>query len=102
MILQRMTEEELGRIAPLIQWQVPIIADETGISRKLVNEVLLVSTFLLTKEKGKTVMPLDDYIHMHCQRVASDLGVSYYDVQQAFGAQVELLIAAAPGKEAQA
>ena len=100
MILQRMTEEELGRIAPLIEWQVPIISEETGISRKLVNEVLLVSTFLLTKEKGKTVMPLDNYIHMHCHRVASDLGVSYFDVQVIFGAQVELLVTATPEKEA--
>ena len=100
MILQRMTEEELGRIGLLIHWQVPIIADETGISRKLVNEVLLVSTFLLTKEKGKTVMPLDNYIHMHCHRVASDLGVSYFDVQAIFGAQVELLVTATPEKEA--
>ena len=75
MILQRMTEEELGRIGPLIHWQVPIIADETGISRKLVNEVLLASTFLLTKEKGKTVMPLDNYIHMHCHIRKPAVGV---------------------------
>ena len=100
MILQRMTEEELGRISPLIHWQVPIIADETGISRKQVNEVLLESTYLLTKEKSKTVMPLDNYIHMHCHRVASDLGVSYFDVQAIFGAQVELLVTSTPEKEA--
>ena len=100
MILQRMTKTELDCIGSLVEWQVPLITKKTGISSKLVSDVLLVSTFLLTKERGLTVTPLDDYVHAHCHRFASDLGVSYFDVQQIFTAQVELLVTTVPAKNA--
>ena len=59
MILERMSEEELERLSRLIEPQVPKIENRTGLSRKFVREVLIVSAFLLAREKEKQPMSLD-------------------------------------------
>jgi len=92
MILHKMTDQELVRLTALTGWQIPLVAEQTGLPQSMVADVLLVSTYLLVREQGTTVIPFDQYIHSHCHRVASDLKVSYFDVQLIFGAQVEMLV----------
>ena len=58
MILQKMTEEELARIAPLVEPHIPAIETRTGLSRKFIREVLLVSTYFLMWEQGNGFMNL--------------------------------------------
>ena len=94
MILQKMTDQELVRLSALTGWQVSLVAEQTGLPKALVADVLLVSTYLLVREQGTTIIPLDQYINYHCHRVASDLKASYFDIQQIFGAQVEMLVTA--------
>ena len=52
MILQTMTDEELERIAPLVEVHIPEIETRTGLRRKFIREVLLVSTYYLMREQG--------------------------------------------------
>ena len=92
MILHKMTDQELARLTALTGWQIPLVAEQTGLPQSMVADVLLVSTYLLVREQGTTVIPFDQYIHFHCHRVASILKVSYFDVQLIFGAQVEMLV----------
>lgn len=92
MILHKMTDQELVRLTALTGWQIPLVAEQTGLPQSMVADVLLVSTYLLVREQGTTVIPFDQYIHFHCHRVASILKVSYFDVQLIFGAQVEMLV----------
>ena len=99
MILERMSEEELERLSRLIEPQVPKIENRTGLSRKFVREVLIVSAFLLAREKEKQPMSLDQYIARHCRRISSDLGVNLYDVRDVVDSWVIELVNSQTGKE---
>ena len=102
MILERMTGEEFERLSNLIEPQIPKIEDRTGLSRKFIRDVLIVSAFLLAKEKGKRPMTLDEYIAKQCQKIASDLSANLYDVRDVFEAWVTVLVSSQTGKEERA
>ena len=100
MILQTMTDEELERIAPLVEVHIPEIETRTGLKRKFIREVLLVSTYYLMREKGEEPVSLDHFIAQHCQRTASALGVSMFDTRAVVEAWVILTVQETPsGKE---
>jgi len=106
MILQKMTEEELARIAPLVEPHIPAIETRTGLSRKFIREVLLVSTYFLMREQSKGSISLDRFITKHCRRVSSDLAASLYDVRDVFESWLIELVRQKPksqnGKEEKA
>ena len=100
MILQTMTDEELERIAPLVEVHIPEIETRTGLRRKFIREVLLVSTYYLMREQGMEPISLDHFIAQHCQRTASALGVSMFDTRAVVEAWVILTVQETPsGKE---
>lgn len=100
MILQKMTDEELDRIAPLVEVHIPEIETRTGFRRKFILEVLLVSTYYLMREQGKDPISLDHFIAQHCQRTASALGISLFDTIAVIETWVILTVQATPpGKE---
>ena len=99
MILERMSGEEFEHLSRLIEPQVPKIENRTGLSRKFVREVLIVSAFLLAREKEKQPMSLDQYIARHCRRISSDLGVNLYDVRDVVDSWVIELVNSQTGKE---
>lgn len=100
MILQTMTDEELERIAPLVEVHIPEIETRTGLRRKFIREVLLVSTYYLMREQGMEPISLDHFIAQHCQRIASALGVSMFDTRAVVEAWVILTVQETPsGKE---
>ena len=92
MILQKMTDEELERIAPLVEVHIPEIETRTGLRRKFIREVLLVSTYYLMREKGAEPVSLDHFIAQHCQRTASALGISMFDTRAVVEAWVILTV----------
>ena len=99
MILERMTEEELGRLSKLIEPQVPKVEARTGLQGKFIREVLIVSAYLLAREHNKTSMSLDEYIAKHCKRISSDLGVNLYDVRDVVDSWVIELVNSQSEKE---
>ena len=99
MILERMSGEEFERLSRLIEPQVSRIENRTGLSRKFIREVLIVSAFLLAREHNKTSMSLDEYIAKHCKRISSDLGVNLYDVRDVVDSWVIELVSSQTGKE---
>ena len=102
MILERMSADDFERLSRLIEPQIPKVESRTGLSRKFIREVLIVSAFLLAKEKEKRPMSLDQYIAKHCKRISSDLGVNLYDVRDVFEAWVTDLVSSQTGKEERA
>ena len=102
MILERMSEEEFARLSRLIEPQISKVKEQTGQQGKFIREVLIVSAFLLAKEKEKRPMSLDQYIAKHCKRISSDLGVNLYDVRDVFEAWVTDLVSSQTGKEERA
>ena len=100
MILQKMTDEELDRIAPMVEVHIPEIETRTGLRRKFIREVLLVSTYYLMREQGMDPISLDHFIALHCQRTASALGVSLFDTTAVIEEWVILTVEATlPRKE---
>ena len=100
MILQKMTDEELNRIAPMVEVHIPEIETRTGLRPKFIREVLLVSTYYLMREQGTDPVSLDNFIAQHCQRTASALGVSVFDARAVIEAWVILMVQETPsGKE---
>ena len=100
MILQKMTDEELDRIAPMVEVHIPEIETRTGLRRKFIREVLLVSTYYLMREQGMEPISLDHFIALHCQRTASALGVSLFDTTAVIEEWVILTVEATlPRKE---
>ena len=99
MILERMSEEEFERLSRLIEPQIPKVEARTGLQRKFIREVLIVSAFLLAREKEKHPMSLDQYIAKHCRRISSDLGVNLYDVRDVVDNWVIELVSSQTGKE---
>ena len=100
MILQKMTDEELDRIAPMVEVHIPEIETRTGLRRKFIWEVLLVSTYYLMREQGMEPISLDHFIALHCQRTASALGVSLFDTTAVIEEWVILTVEATlPRKE---
>ena len=99
MILQKMTDEELDRIAPLVEDHVPEIETRTGLRRKFIREVLLVSTYYLMREQGMEPISLDHFIALHCQRTASALGVSLFDTTAVIEEWVILTVEATPPRK---
>ena len=53
MILHKMTDQELVRLTALTGWQIPLVAEQTGLPQSMVADVLLVSTYLLVREQGR-------------------------------------------------
>lgn len=102
MILERMSEEELERLSRLIEPLVPKVENRTGLSRKFIREVLIVSAYLLAREHNKTPVSLDEYIAKHCKRISSDLGVNLYDVRDVVDSWVIELVSSQIGKEERA
>ena len=96
MILQKMTDEELDRIAPMMEVHIPEIETRTGLRRKFIREVLLVSTYYLMREQGMEPISLDHFIALHCQRTASALGVSLFDTTAVIEEWVILTVEATP------
>ena len=99
MILQNMTDEELNQITPLVEVHIPEIETRTGLRRKFIREVLLVSTYYLMREQGMEPVSLDHFIARHCQRTASALGVSMFDTRAVVEAWVILTVQATPPKK---
>lgn len=99
MILQKMTDEELDRIAPMVEVHIPQIETRTGLRRKLIREVLLVSTYYLMREQGMEPISLDHFIALHCQRTASALGVSLFDTTAVIEEWVILTVQATPPRK---
>lgn len=99
MILQKMTDEELDRIAPMVDVHIPEIETRTGLRRKFIREVLLVSTYYLMREQGMEPISLDHFIALHCQRTASALGVSLFDTTAVIEAWVILTVQATPPRK---
>ena len=98
MILERMSEEEFERLSRLIEPLVPKVENRTGLSRKFIREVLIVSAYLLAREHNKTPVSLDEYIAKHCKRISSDLGVNLYDVRDVVDSWVIELVSSQTGK----
>ena len=99
MILQKMTDEELERIAPLVEVHIPEIETRTGLRRKFIREVLLVSTYYLMREQGMDPISLDHFIAQHCQRTASALGISVFDARDVIEAWVILTVQSTPPRK---
>ena len=99
MILQKMTDEELDRIAPMVEVHIPEIETRTGLRRKFIREVLLVSTYYLMREQGMDPISLDHFIALHCQRTASALGVSVFDARAVIEEWVILTVQATPPRK---
>ena len=99
MILERMSDGEFERLSRLIEPQVPKVETRTGLQRKFIREVLIVSTFLLARDHNKTLLSLDQYIAKHCKRISSDLGVNLYDVRDVVDSWVIELVSSQTGKE---
>ena len=99
MILQNMTDEELNRITPLVEVHIPEIETRTGLRRKFIREVLLVSTYYLMREQGMEPISLDHFIALHCQRTASALGVSVFDARAVIEEWVILTVQATPPRK---
>lgn len=99
MILQKMTDEELDRIAPMVEVHIPEIETRTGLRRKFIREVLLVSTYYLMREQGMEPISLDLFIALHCQRTASALGVSLFDTTAVIEEWVILTVEATPPRK---
>ena len=99
MILQTMTDEELERIAPMVEVHIPEIETRTGLRRKFIREVLLVSTYYLMREQGTAPVSLDHFIAQHCQRTASALGVSMFDTRAVVEAWVILTVQETPSRK---
>ena len=99
MILQKMTDEELDRIAPMVEVHIPEIETRTGLRRKFIREVLLVSTYYLMREKGAEPVSLDHFIAQHCQRTASALGVSLFDTTAVIEAWIILTVQSTPPRK---
>ena len=102
MILERMSEEEFERLSRLIEPQVPKVETRTGLQRKFIREVLIVSAHLLAHERGRSPLSLDEYIAKHCKRISSDLGVNLYDVRDVVDSWVIELVSSQTGKEERA
>ena len=98
MILERMSEAEFERLSRLIEPQIPKVENRTGLSRKFIREVLIVSAYLLARERNKTPLSLDEYIAKHCKRISSDLGVNLYDVRDVVDSWVIELVSSQTGK----
>ena len=101
MILQKLTEDGLARIAPLVEVHIPEIENRTGFRRKFIQEVLLVSTYFLMKEQGKDPISLDRFIAKHCRRISSDLEANLYDVRDVFESWLIVIVRSQTGKEEQ-
>ena len=99
MILQKMTDEELDRIAPMVEVHIPEIETRTGLRRKFIREVLLVSTYYLMREQGKDPISLDHFIALHCQRTASALGISLFDTIAVIEAWIILTVQSTPPRK---
>ena len=99
MILQKMTDEELDRIAPMVEVHIPEIETRTGLRRKFIREVLLVSTYYLMREQGMDPISLDHFIALHCQRTASALGISVFDARDVIEAWIILTLQSTPPRK---
>ena len=96
MILTQLTDEEIEKIGKLISPQIIPVTLKTSLPRKMVQEVLLTSAWLLTKETGRVPMLLSSYLKQHSEKVAADLGLNHYDVQLIICAWIEVLVRAPP------
>lgn len=95
MILQAIPGEELTRIIAANTPYVPEIEARTGIQRKTLMEVLVVSDYLLhqvaeTSDNAK--LPLDAFIDTHCSRVAEETGLPVHDVKNIFITRTEVMM----------
>ena len=98
MILQQMSEEEISRIAPLVETTIPKVEEQIGLPRKFIREVLIVSSYFLIRERDKIPVPLNRFIDKHCRRIASDMAVSMYDVREVFETWVRVILTTSPGR----
>ena len=95
MILQTIPEEELTRIIESNSPFIPEIEARTGIQRKTLMEVLVVSDYLLhqiAETSDEARLPLDAFIDAHCSKVAAETGLSAHDVKNIFITRTEVML----------
>ena len=94
-MLREIPDEELERLMTANNPILPEIEARTGLRRKDIVEVLVLSDFLLesvAEGSEEEPLPLDEFLDRHCERVAEEVELELYDVKTIFITRTEVML----------